>query len=89
MRADIVVVGYGFTGTGDEGSSYFADEKIAGLNRYEAISEQLPPPLPHFLQGGTLVYDFDNGQTENNSLAILGIDSNTGIGSDEVKSAHG
>ena len=76
-------------GTGDEGSIYLADEKIAGLNRYEAIGEQLPSPLPKFLQGGTLAFDFDNGQKENNSLQILGIDSDAGVGENEVKSALG
>lgn len=89
VGAEIVVVGHGWTGTGAEGQQSFSDQKIVGRNRYEAIGEQLPPPLPEFLQGGTLVYDFDSGRADNDSLSLLGVDSDLGFADTEVKSAPG
>jgi hypothetical protein len=89
VGAEIVVVGHGWTGTGAKGQQFFSDEKIVGRNRYEAIGEQLPPPLPQYPQGDTLVYDFDSGQDDNDSLTLLGIDSDRGFAEEEVKSAPG
>ena len=73
-----VVTGYGITGKGDAGFGLdpdedpfpFTGEKRAGLNRYEALGEQLEnaageldPELPPTLPAGALVVsDFDSGR---------------------------
>ena len=84
----IVIIGYGCTGTGTVGCQAFLDEKLAGLNRYEALGENLPGPQA--VPAGTmLVYDFDSGVKENNTLAALGVDSDLGFHADEVAAADG
>ena len=86
----IIVVGYGFTGTGSVGASFHLDDKLAGLNRYEALGASIPGerivPMP---ATDMLVYDFDSGLAANNTLAAMGLDSDLGFDSDEVKSADG
>jgi hypothetical protein len=85
----IVVAGYGFSVLGDrgrvDGAGVF-DEKLAGRNRYEAFGEEV---LPSLTAGSVLVYDFDSGRDENNTLAFLGLTSDLGFGEWEVKAAEG
>ena len=86
----IVVVGYGFTGTGELGASIHLDKKLAGLNRYEALGVSIEGERFVPLTGDDmLVYDFDSGLAGNNTLAAMGLDSNLGFGPDEVKSTDG
>ena len=83
----VVVTGYGATGDGKEGAIADFDTqptKRAGLNRYEALRDGLPFPGIE-----KLVYDFDSGSPEHNTLAEIGIESDLGFGADEVFAARG
>lgn len=78
-----VLAGFGNAGHGSSGEDFDFDQepvKRAGLNRYEAI-------FPADDENEFLVYDFDNGEEENNFLSIAGFDSDLGFGVDEVMSA--
>jgi hypothetical protein len=83
-----VVVGYGVTGHGLSGASQFSPQKRAGLNRFEALGEDIDSEL--FPPGVVLVSDFDSGLQENNSLfATFGVASDLGFADDEVAHALG
>jgi hypothetical protein len=78
-----VLAGFGHAGFGPAGQDIEFDAiptKRAGLNRYEAV-------LDVFAGAEFLIYDFDSGQPEHNSLAIAGVESDLGFGPDEVLSA--
>ena len=80
-----VLVGYGNPGhgpTGEEESGDVRPTKRAGLNRYEAVRDDYP-------EVDFLVYDFDSGQPEHNTLEFAGFASDLGFGADEVLSASG
>ena len=82
LGSPFVLTGYGLPGYGATGEDEAFDlrpTKRAGLNRYEAIGDDFPVV-------GYLVYDFDSGSENNNSL---GIGSTLGFGADEVILAHG
>ena len=82
---EFVMAGYGLPGHGSHGKGRTVDTrpvKRAGLNRYEAVYSE--DPSVDFL-----VYDFDSGMDENNSLSISGFESELGFGADEVFSAEG
>ena len=75
-----VLAGYGYPGTGATGQlgpHLPYPIKQAGLNQYDVLTEEF------------LVYDFDSGQSAENTLAYLGFPSDLGYGSDEVFSAPG
>lgn len=79
-----VLAGFGHAGLGSTGEDPGFDSipvKRAGLNRYEAIYDE---------DEGVeyLVYDFDSGIEENNSLALTGFTSDLGFGVDEVLTAN-
>lgn len=81
----VVLVGYGATGSGESGIDEVASEisvKRAGLNRYDAIRDDMPGV-------DFLAYDFDSGLKENNALALTGFESDLGFGTDEVLTAPG
>jgi secreted trypsin-like serine protease len=80
-----VFVGYGYTGhgsTGENGGVDVLPTKRAGLNRIDAVRDDLPGV--EFLAS-----DFDSGLAANNSLALIGFESDLGFGADEVLSASG
>lgn len=75
-----VLAGYGYAGFGATGQDLEFDTiptKRAGLNQYDAV-------LTDYLDTEFLVFDFDSGQPEHNSLAISGLSSDLGFGLDEV-----
>lgn len=79
-----VLAGFGHAGFGGSGEDPEFDSipvKRAGLNRYEAIYDE---------DEGVeyLVYDFDSGLEEHNSLALTGFASDLGFGADEVFTAN-
>jgi hypothetical protein len=80
-----VFVGYGRTGHGSTGANDLFDPiptKRAGLNRIDAVRDDLPGV--EFLAS-----DFDSRLPANNSLDVLGFESDLGFGADEVMSALG
>jgi hypothetical protein len=84
----VTLAGYGAIGLGSTGAALAADLKLAARNRYEAtradvrVDWYLPP-------GGYLVYDFDSGREENNSLAAFNIESDPGLGAEEAMASSG
>jgi hypothetical protein len=79
-----VLAAYGQAGYGAVGADASFDDRPtrrAGRNRYEAIRNDEGTDF--------LAYDFDSGAEANNSLTLLGFDSDLGFGADEVFSAHG
>jgi hypothetical protein len=89
-----VLVGYGIMGHGSTGAIESAHVKRAGLNRFEALGEDIDfsqigvegriPP------GVSLVTDFDGGLPTNNALQLdQGIASDLGFGPDEAFLALG
>jgi hypothetical protein len=80
-----VFVGYGRTGHGSTGANDRLDPiptKRAGLNRIDAVRDDFPGV--EFLAS-----DFDSGLAANNSLAMVGFESDLGFGADEVMAALG
>jgi secreted trypsin-like serine protease len=80
-----VFVGYGNTGHGSTGENASIDDlptRRAGLNRIDDVRDDLPGV--EFLAS-----DFDSGLAANNSLALIGFESDLGFGADEVMSALG
>jgi hypothetical protein len=80
-----VMAGYGITGHGATGSvvgSVRPRAKRAGLNRIEAIRVEVPGVE-------YLMVDFDSGQPADNTLSLIGVESDLGFGADEVLSAPG
>jgi hypothetical protein len=79
----VVLTGYGATGFGDTGVIEIptaATVKRAGLNRLEAYLDD---------SGIALGFDFDSGDPAHNVLALLGFESDLGLGADEVLTAYG
>ncbi|MCA9148252.1 MAG: trypsin-like serine protease [Planctomycetales bacterium] len=77
----VVVAGYGATGHGSTGVELpFPPHstKRAGLNRIEFISDEVVPGVE------LMIYDFDGGLPETNSLQLNDIPSDLGFGDDEV-----
>lgn len=87
-----LLAGYGGGGHGSSGDELdFPSQqddivRRAGLNRFEALGQQLTPPegfslLPDDI---LLIMDFDNGESSANTLTQHGIPSDLGFGADEV-----
>lgn len=77
-------VGYGRSGNGNDGDTINSGTKRQGQNIYEAFMNDANS------NPGILIFDFDNGQEENNALSYSsGINSDTGIGYQEINSAPG
>jgi hypothetical protein len=90
----VVLVGYGIMGHGSTGAIESAHMKRAGLNRFEALGEDID--LRHIgtderlLPGVIIVTDFDSGLDANNTLWLdQGITSDLGFGADEAFGALG
>jgi secreted trypsin-like serine protease len=83
------ILGYGLTGTGNQGvteDSAFGI-KLIGQNRFEALEDIFQDST--IIPGSQLVFDFDNGQPENDLLGVhFGI-NDTGLGIQEVNAAPG
>jgi hypothetical protein len=75
------VTGYGGLGIGDVESPLYVNTLRAGLNRFEAVRDDL--------DNAYLAYDFDSGSPFNNALAIIGFDSDVGLGDEEAMTAPG
>lgn len=72
------VIGYGRTGTGNNGDNVAADgRKRFGQNRFERV------------EGTRLQSDFDNGNTNNDIFRVRYSISNTGLGANENMTAPG
>jgi len=91
------VLGYGLTGTGNQGvtEDSVSGVKLIGQNRFEALGDIFQPFISSSEQdftvipGSQLVFDFDNGQPENDFLGVhFGI-NDTGLGIQEVNIAPG
>ncbi|HEY9795767.1 MAG TPA: trypsin-like serine protease [Leptolyngbyaceae cyanobacterium] len=94
------VLGYGFTGTGNQGVTEDSvyGIKLMGQNQFDALGDifqpfvQLVQPSEQnftIIPGSQLVFDFDNGQPENDFLGVhFGI-NDTGLGIQEVNIAPG
>jgi hypothetical protein len=91
------VLGYGLTGTGNQGvtEDSVSGVKLIGQNRFEALGDIFQPFISPSEQdftvipGSQLVFDFDNGQPENDFLGVhFGI-NDTGLGIQEVNIAPG
>jgi hypothetical protein len=65
------------------------DTLRAGLNRIEAGGEDFDNLRFSLPPGYTLVYDFDSGLAQNNTLSFLKVPSDLGFGVDEVNSYAG
>jgi hypothetical protein len=76
-----VLAGYGIGGHGSTGNDFLLDAlptRRAGLNRVDLVDdEQVAPHL-------NLIVDFDSGLAANNSIELLGLQSDLGFGGDEV-----
>lgn len=86
-----VKVGYGLSGTGNEGAVFGIGVKRSGQNKYDALAEVLNPlpGTPDVVPGTYLAYDFDNGLPENDAFGVfLGI-KDLGLGLLEVNTAPG
>jgi hypothetical protein len=86
-----VVAGYGFKGFGPAGADFNSGSgvKRGGLNQIEAIGGTFDAKFYDPDPGLTVVYDFDSGQPQNNTLAQLGVASDLGYGGDEVFATFG
>ncbi|ELR98342.1 trypsin-like serine protease [Gloeocapsa sp. PCC 73106] len=83
-----VKVGYGRSGTGNQGDILDTGVKRVGLNRYDADGS----PRGEFFEGATtgiLGYDFDNGRSRNDAFDYFFDLSNLGVGQQEVGGARG
>ena len=86
LGREIVLAGYGHTGLGSSGDSYNLNEKLAVKNRYEALGEEVPDSGP---TQGKWAYDFDSGNESENTLAVLGFQSDLGMGRLEAMPSFG
>jgi hypothetical protein len=87
----VVLVGFGLTGHGATGATEGDALKRAGLNRFEALGEEIDFQEDERLPAGVmLVTDFDSGLAINNTLQIdQAIASDLGFASDEAFAAVG
>lgn len=97
LGREMTFIGYGGLWHGSSGFPEAipdGDEpmKAAARNRFEVPAEWLVGDLPGLIEdpaspdpppGATLIFDFDSGSDENNSLAVWGFDSDVGLGDDE------
>lgn len=81
---EIVIAGYGLRGSGESGIDLTQPQsplKHAGPNRLDGLTNELG--------GEHLLYDFDSGRPENNTLGQLGYDSDLGLGASESVAGSG
>ena len=86
--------GFGASGTGDTGWTFFDGQERAGKNKYDDFAD-VWLKLVGFKQGkdfdkeSVLLYDFDNGLAENDAFGVFFGNSDLGLGIEEVSSAFG
>ncbi len=86
--------GFGASGTGDTGWTFFDGQERAGKNKYDDFAD-VWLKLVGFKQGkdfdkeSVLLYDFDNGLAENDAFGVFFGNSDLGLGVEEVSSAFG
>lgn len=87
-----VVAGYGRTGSGETGATFFDGNKRAGRNRFEMTGTAilaLNPPDPGTFIPDAIYYDFDSGQAANDLTPLVTGSPDLGFGADEVNTAPG
>lgn len=90
----ITMVGYGASGTGNTGPTFFDGLRRVGMNRYDAVGERLNwvydfadtfPIAPDAF----LAYDFDNGLSRNDAFGrVFGL-HDLGLGTAEASTSFG
>ena len=86
--------GYGMSGTGDTGATFFDLKKRSGQNTYDDVSDTMLKALGlkqgrDFDRGAVLQYDFDNGLAANDGFGFFFGKSDLGLVTDEVSAAPG
>ena len=74
-----ILAGYGLGGHGSTGNDFLLDvlpTKRAGLNRIDVVDDEQDTTF--------LIVDFDSGLPANNTIELLGLQSDLGFGGDEV-----
>jgi hypothetical protein len=95
-------LGYGRSGTGDQGEVLDSGTKRMGENKYDALADifadeaygnlfgRSQNPIPPPLAGAQLAYDFDNGQAANDAFGLFFGIHDLGLGEGyEVMAASG
>jgi len=86
--------GYGMSGTGNTGATFFDGNKRTGQNLYDDVADTMLKalglkPKKDFVRGSVLQYDFDNGIPANDAFGFFFGKSDLGLGTAEVSSALG
>ena len=86
--------GFGMSGTGDTGATFFDEQKRAGENKYDDVADVWLEKVglkqgKDFEEGSVLMYDFDNGLTENDAFGFFFGNSDLGLGNKEVMASFG
>ena len=87
-------VGYGRSGSGNEGDILGFGDKRNGLNQYDDVADTMYQalglkPNKDYIRGAILQYDFDNGVAANDAFGFFFNDGDLGLGTSEVNSASG
>lgn len=87
-------VGYGRSGSGNDGDVIPFGDKRNGLNQYDDVADTMYQalglkPNKDYIRGAILQYDFDNGITTNDAFGFFFNNNNLGLGTSEVNSASG
>jgi len=86
--------GFGASGFGDTGWTFFDGQERAGKNMYDDFADVWLKLVgfkqgKNFDKGSVLLYDFDNGLAENDAFGVFFGNSDLGLGIEEVSSAFG
>jgi len=87
-------VGFGMSGTGDTGATFFDGQERSGKNKYDDVADVWLKAMnfkhvKDFEKGSVLMYDFDNGLDENDAFGFFFENSDTGLGNEEVMASFG
>lgn len=87
-------VGYGRSGSGNDGAVISFGDKRNGLNQYDDVADTMYQalglkPNKDYIRGAILQYDFDNGIVANDAFGFFFNNGNLGLGTSEVNSASG
>ena len=64
--------GYGMSGTGDTGATFYDGKQRQGENKYDATHDTMMSALGYsFKKGAVLQYDFDNGKGKNDAFGVF------------------
>jgi len=86
--------GFGASGTGDTGWTFFDGQERVGKNKYDDFADVWLKlvgfkPGKDFDRNSVLMYDFDNGLAKNDAFGVFFGNSDLGLGIEEVSSAPG